>query len=630
MGDSHSESTAHQRWQAELEKTRKTLSSGAAVPPSFAEATEGVDAQAISEGAEQQKTSTLRFDSGPTDIAHASPTNKPSGPLGALGNRYADIERVGEGSFGVVYRAVDSVLGRTVAIKVIKQALPVQVRERFKLEAQRLAMLEHPGICSVYDFSAVGPLSYLVTEWLAGKSLAQEPRPVDSLRACRLMAQVAEAVAYAHRNEVIHRDLKPANVMLDSHGRARVIDFGLSVSESELDSSQIDICGSPAYMAPEQIDGRLHVLDGRVDVWAMGVMLYELVAGKRPFRGEKSSDLLSKIRDKPVTSPRTFTADIPSTVERIIFKCLAKAPDDRYATAADLACDLNAFLSEQPRMGMSSNPTAAAVASAPGSATRVLPTWTSSYVFYAVVSLAITAVALTLGWQFSVPGVTASKVLESGGEENEPSASSIGPPVKPAATAGSQLAVLGHRAASGQQWRISLEDPISPDIRSGDQVSVLVELPRPSHIYLIWLGDDTGITLLYPGPLGSTSFVGDPAVDKAIDSLRLPVGTITPTPSTETVLLLATETAFANGDELVQLISRLPRPDIRRFVKRGENRGMHFNIADVEATNTVDPLMRSSFKPFLEELKNLPYTLVSVQAVSFVSGDEQASGRTTE
>ena len=265
--------------------------------------------------------------------------------------RYAELQVVGRGSFGTVLKAVDQVLGRFVAIKILREDPPQGYDVCFQTEARRLAALKHPGICQVFDFGVQGGRPYFVTEWLDGQSLAELEKPVEWRQACGWVADIAEAMSYAHRQEVVHRDLKPANIMIDDAGDIRVIDFGLALDNSEHLQSRQDYGGSPAYMAPEQVGGQVHLFDARVDVWAMGVILYELLTGNRPFRGPRSSDVLIKIQSKPAAPLRTFCPEIPDQVEQIVLACLAKRPDDRVATSADLAGQLRAAITAAEATG---------------------------------------------------------------------------------------------------------------------------------------------------------------------------------------------------------------------------------------------------------------------------------------
>lgn len=539
--------------------------------------------------------------SGGQSALSAGKTDNSVVDLGPLSTRYRDVQKVGEGSFGTVYRAIDSVLKRPVAIKVLKPNVSASFLERFQCEAQRMAMMDHPGICKIYDFSCDQQSGLLITEWLSGQSLADIPMPIAPVRACQLVAEIAEAVAHAHSHEIIHRDLKPANIMLDARQKARVIDFGLSADENELSSTESGFGGSPAYMAPEQTTGRLHILDGRVDVWAMGVILYELVTGKRPFRGHSSIDLLSKIREKPAVSPRTFAHELPSELEQIILKCLAKKPTDRFATAAELAEVLRqaeATFSKRSGLATASSPNA--IPSEENTAPSKI-----SIRSFAIITIPVIAIFLIA---FSV-----ATYREKTAAINSQSLLATVPK--------SNFQVVGRRPNTGQSWTIGSDALDSPDIRPDDQISLRVTLPSPRHIYLIWLGGDTGTTFLYPGPLGSTRDVGNPSIDRPTDELLLPVGSITATPSTETVIMIASDIPLSGSAQAVELMNQMPRPELHTFVPPGLIRGMHFN-ADTWTSEAETPvLMRDAFRPLNEYIQATFSGRASMQAVSFVSGD---------
>ena len=240
-----------------------------------------------------------------------------------------EIESViGAGGMGNVYRARDTRLDRAVAIK---QLTPEHL-ERFEREARAIAALNHPNICQVYDVGA----DYLVLEYLEGQPV-RGPMPADE--ALRLARQIAGALLAAHERGILHRDLKPANILVTAGGTAKLLDFGvakvLKASPDATVTREGALVGSPAYMSPEQIEGQ--PLDVRSDVFGFGAVLYEMLAGHRAFSGQTTSQVIAAIlRDDPVA----FTA--PPELERIIRRCLAKRPSDRYQTMAEVKGALDA------------------------------------------------------------------------------------------------------------------------------------------------------------------------------------------------------------------------------------------------------------------------------------------------
>jgi formylglycine-generating enzyme required for sulfatase activity len=260
---------------------------------------------------------------------------------------------LGRGGMGVVYKATQTGLGRTVALKMLvagPYADPA-LRARFLLEAESVAALEHPHIIGVFAFGESGGHPYLAMEYLPGGSLAERLRargPLPPREAAELVAALAEAVAHAHSRGIVHRDIKPANVLLTAAGELRLADFGLAkVGRSDL-SVTGQVLGTPAYMAPEQAAGKIHDVGTAADVYALGAVLYDLMTGRPPFTGDSAMVTLQKVMTVEPNRPRAVRADIPRDLETICLKCLEKNPARRYATADTLAADLRAFLAGHP------------------------------------------------------------------------------------------------------------------------------------------------------------------------------------------------------------------------------------------------------------------------------------------
>jgi len=279
-----------------------------------------------------------------------------SQPTDLVGDDYELEKKIGQGGMGVVYKAYHRSLRRTVALKIItggglRDEIDIA---RFHLEAEAAARLDHPGIIPVYDVGEHNGNHYYAMAYVEGPSFSKfVGRKAELLRprrAAELMEQVCQAVQFAHDRAVIHRDLKPANIMLENGEIPRLADFGLAKNMHEEDGLTMtgQVMGTPSYMAPEQATGNLHEISNRTDVYSLGATLYALLAGKPPFSG---GTMLETIRQVVRTEPESLTHVshlVPRDLQTICEKCLAKSPQDRYASAADVAEDLRRYLDGFP------------------------------------------------------------------------------------------------------------------------------------------------------------------------------------------------------------------------------------------------------------------------------------------
>jgi WD40 repeat protein/tRNA A-37 threonylcarbamoyl transferase component Bud32 len=267
--------------------------------------------------------------------------------------RYELVDLVGAGAYGTVYKARDPELDRIVAVKVPRagQVTGSGDMERFLREARSAARLRHPSIVSIHEVGQEAAVPYLVSEFVDGVSLAdllstRRPAPRE---AAELVAAVADALQYAHDMGVVHRDIKPANIMLDTHGKPRLMDFGLAKRDAGDATMTIDgqILGTPAYMSPEQAKGESRRVHGRTDVYSLGVILYQLLTGELPFRGTTRMLLQQVLNDEP-RRPGSLSDQVPLDLETICLRAMSKEPNGRYVTARDMADDLRRYLKGEP------------------------------------------------------------------------------------------------------------------------------------------------------------------------------------------------------------------------------------------------------------------------------------------
>lgn len=268
-----------------------------------------------------------------------TPQDQPDELIGTTLGQYEILEEVGRGGMATVYRALQTSMNRTVAIKVLPKSFmhDKSFYERFTREVDVISHLEHPHIVPIYDYGEKDGAPYIIMRYLSGGSLARYIRQggASDLNALvRPLSQIAQALDHAHARNIVHRDLKPGNILLDDQQNAYLSDFGIArVIGSDMTGSAI--IGTPSYMSPEQANGE--VLDGRSDVYALGIVLFELIAGREPFRADTPIALILKHVNEPLPALGFFREEVPAVIEEVLQKSTAKNRNERYNSAGEMA-----------------------------------------------------------------------------------------------------------------------------------------------------------------------------------------------------------------------------------------------------------------------------------------------------
>jgi serine/threonine-protein kinase len=273
--------------------------------------------------------------------------------------RYEIVEELGRGAMGAVYKALDPQIGRTVALKVIitRGLMSEEMRslkERFYREARAAGKLTHPGIVTIYDVAEDSHGSpYLVMEFVEGTTLDRALSSGGTAQSftfsqrLSLAIEIAAALDYAHRNGVIHRDIKPSNILMTRDGHSKIADFGIAKLVGTQATIGGQVLGTPAFVSPEQLTGS--PADARSDIFSLGVMLYWIFTGERPFHGETMTTISYKVVHTMPPPAREINRALPEELDKILFRCLAKNPADRYQTASELAGELESLRDNRTR-----------------------------------------------------------------------------------------------------------------------------------------------------------------------------------------------------------------------------------------------------------------------------------------
>src|SRR5215471_12552389 len=265
--------------------------------------------------------------------------------------RYEIQGELGRGAMGVVYKAVDPVIGRTVAVKTLKLSeegtglSKSELLNRFQTEARAAGLLTHPNIVVVFDAGEEDGLYYITMELVEGRSLQallDDGQAFPLPRVLRIMEQACGALQFAHERNIVHRDIKPANLMLTGDDTVKVTDFGTAkILQFGTVQQTAHVMGTPSYMSPEQVKGR--AVDGRSDIFSLGVMLYEMVTGEKPFPGQNITTVIYKIVNEDPVPPRQIDPSIHPGISAVIIRALAKEPEQRYQSCREMLEDLRNY-----------------------------------------------------------------------------------------------------------------------------------------------------------------------------------------------------------------------------------------------------------------------------------------------
>jgi serine/threonine-protein kinase len=279
-------------------------------------------------------------------------TPDPHGLIGRTVSHYEIVEMLGAGGMGVLYKAEDTELGRTVALKFLPPhwGLDAALKERFRQEARAVAALDHPNVCAIYEVgeTEAGQL-FIAMAYYKGQTIAERLAhgPLEAEEALELATQTASGLAAAHRAGLVHRDIKPANLIVTEEGVLKILDFGLAKTADASVTEAGMRLGTPAYMSPEQTRGE--EVDGRTDLWSLGVVMYEMLAGRKPFHGDSNDTVIHAIRHEEPEDPARHRERLPPAVARLVLKLLAKNPEERHAGAESLSAELALSSLTSPR-----------------------------------------------------------------------------------------------------------------------------------------------------------------------------------------------------------------------------------------------------------------------------------------
>jgi predicted Ser/Thr protein kinase len=535
--------------------------------------------------------------------------------------RYHIVRQLGAGGMGTVYEASDPELHRRVALKLPhfsgSPEKQKQSQGRFLREARAAAAVEHPNVCPIYDVGEQDGRPFVVMAYIEGQSLADRlhgARVVEANEAVGILLKVANGLAAVHGHGIVHRDIKPANILIrQKDGEPVLTDFGLAQMAHDDENLTADgtILGTPAYMAPEQADPSLGSATEQTDLYSLGVILFEMVTGRRPFTGSQMQ-IIAQVSNKFVPRASTFRPNLDATLDAIIAKATARNQNERFASAEEFAGVLAAWRNQKPR------PATNAVASQ--AATR-RPAW-----LVPVVMVAALGFLAVVG--FAVLRDRSSNVVGPVDDGNQPVA------VKPEASVPANVPPI-RGAIDVQVWRkgqtdkpgMRLNHPSALPLAPGDWMRIEIELARPAYAYVVWIDTEGKASPLYPW--GDSNWKSRPNEERRVQRLSLPetdnsIAPLSGGPAgIETLMLLAREEPLPADADLAALFAALPvqkAADTRaaawfengQLVRHEVDRGP---IRLDQAKESDDPVLRtqSMLKARLEKL--FPYT----RGVSFAN-----------
>jgi tRNA A-37 threonylcarbamoyl transferase component Bud32 len=493
------------------------------------------------------------------------------------------VEQLGSGGQAEVYRAVHPTLGRDVVIKWAHQSLPEAAQQMLIDEGKVLARLDAPGLVRVYDVDLHEGRPFVVMEFVHGRTLQQQlkDRPPSPRQAAALVGQLAQTLERVHQQGACHRDLKPLNVLIDAGGRPRLLDFGLALMDqpwSEPRRQEGDVSGTYQYMAPEQANGDMSRIGPRTDVFGLGGILYALLTGRPPYQGPEAFGVWEQARQGKVVPPRQLNRHLPRSLEKICLKALAADPQERFASAGEMARALRSYL-RRP--------------------------WMMAVASFLAGSALLIGLAVYFGlFRSSAPAAPLSgKLIARLLLDNDP---------------GRNLLSIG-------------EDPRAVPVRNGDGVRLEVRLNQPAHIYLLWVDGASGeVFPLYPWNQGHTIDIGDLHVPPPVLAPRQEVSSppekgnwawkVKGKSGLETVLLLARREPVSGEVSWPELIGQLASPGLqnpKQVVFLGFERGKVAAFADAELTRGLEVKARQVDEPLLRQMERLPAHFDWVQAIRF-------------